>query len=503
MNEREILPATITVQDVSLLTEQRGSLVARGLLAFKEHKKRQLVLNSQDGRYRQARAIFDKQVCNIRKKSWTPEESAALFAAFKTFSRIAAEKYGKAYFPLAWFYSSGWQIVPKEQAAQGEAADAAGYEALKDVRQAAHYEQLAFEWCSRNRDAHDAELWFDLAACYIRGVAIEQDAELSVHWLKKAAEQGHELAQNQLGRMYETGRGSAQDDEQAVFWYRRAAEQGNGWALVGLGVMYLKGRGVEKDYQQAVYWFRKAAERGNVASQCQLAWLYRDGRGVEQDHKKSVYWFQKAAEQGDELAQYLLGGICEERPDAEQGYEQAAYWYRKAAEQNHVASQKQLGKMYRDGRGVEQDDVQAVYWFRKSAQQGNDWGQYYLGLMYQEGRGVEQDDTQALYWLCLAAEQGLEAAKEQVALMQNLARERINKPAETIALQAELFIPGAPRPLSVQRKILSRHATKKLALAEMRHMQSRIRKRVVSMRKRPARKPRRTQARSVLTRDEG
>jgi len=99
MNEREILPAKITLQDVSLLAEQqRGSLVARGLLAFKEHKQRQLVLNSQDGRYRQARAIFDKQVCNIRKKNWTPEESAALFAAFKTLGRIAAENTARPIF---------------------------------------------------------------------------------------------------------------------------------------------------------------------------------------------------------------------------------------------------------------------------------------------------------------------------------------------------------------------------------------------------------------------
>ncbi|OGS80578.1 MAG: hypothetical protein A2061_00880 [Gallionellales bacterium GWA2_59_43] len=441
MSEHEKFPSWSVLQQTDMSLRESDSLIARGLSAFMERKRGELALNSQDGRYRLARSVFDRQVCNIRKKGWTEEEREALFSSFKAFGRMAAEKYGKAYFPLAWFYNSGWRIVPGEQ----DAEDVSGFSLLSDLGQTQRYEQLAFEWCVRNRHVDDPELWFDLAACYLRGIAVEPDVEQSMHWLKKSAEHGHELAQNQLGRMYETGRGSERDDAQAAYWYGRAAEQGNAWALAELGAMHLKGRGVEQDYEQAVNRFRKAAERGNVAAQCFLAWLYRDGRGVEQSYGKSAFWFRKAAEQGDELAQYFLGGLCEEHPELGLGEEQAAFWYRKAAEQDHAGSQKQLGKMYRDGRGVARDDVQAVHWFRKSALQGNDWGQYYLGKMYREGRGVGRDDDLALYWLHKAAEQGLELAREQVAQLRGGVQRRVEDEVVPEVLQAELFSSLPPR----------------------------------------------------------
>ncbi|HZW24370.1 MAG TPA: tetratricopeptide repeat protein [Gallionella sp.] len=470
MSEREKLPSWSMLQQTDMSLREPDSLVARGLSALQERKRNELVLNSQDGRYRQARNVFDRQVCNIRKKGWTEEEREALFSAFKSLGRMAAEKYGKAYFPLAWFYNSGWRILPSGQGA----ADDAGFSLLNDPGQTEHYEQLAFEWCARNRHADDPELWFDLAACYLRGIAVEPDVEQSLHWLKKSAERGHELAQNQLGRMYETGRGSERDDAQAAYWYGRAAEQGNAWALAELGAMHLKGRGVEQDYERAVDRFRKAAERGNVAAQCFLAWLYRDGRGVAQSCEKSAFWFRKAAEQGDELAQYFLGGLCEEHPELGLGEGQAVFWYRKAAEQGHAGSQKQLGKMYRDGRGTARDDAQAAYWFRKSALQGNDWGQYYLGMMHLAGLGVTRDEDLALYWLHKAAEQGLELAREQVAQLRGGVQARADEAAVPEVQQAELFV--APqtrvRRFPVSGRVRANAGMRGAAEAKSRHTRS-------------------------------
>ncbi len=42
-------------------------------------------------------------------------------------------------------------------------------------------------------------------------------------------------------------------------WYRKAAEQGNDSAQFNLGVMYTKGRGVPQDYVQAHMWYNLAA----------------------------------------------------------------------------------------------------------------------------------------------------------------------------------------------------------------------------------------------------
>jgi tetratricopeptide (TPR) repeat protein len=66
--------------------------------------------------------------------------------------------------------------------------------------------------------------------------------------LQKAAEAGNAEAMNQLGQLYQTGRGVAQPDyAQAREWYQKAAEAGNVRAMYNLGVLYEKGLGVAQD----------------------------------------------------------------------------------------------------------------------------------------------------------------------------------------------------------------------------------------------------------------
>lgn len=55
----------------------------------------------------------------------------------------------------------------------------------------------------------------------------QKDYVKAVEWFRKAAEQGHTLAQCALGYCYESGEGVVKDLAEAVKWYRKAAEQGN------------------------------------------------------------------------------------------------------------------------------------------------------------------------------------------------------------------------------------------------------------------------------------
>jgi TPR repeat protein len=73
--------------------------------------------------------------------------------------------------------------------------------------------------------------------------------------------------------MYQAGKGVAQDYAQAVYWYRKAAEQGNDIAENDLAVMYENGAGVVPDVAQAIYWYRKSAAQGNADAQANLARL--------------------------------------------------------------------------------------------------------------------------------------------------------------------------------------------------------------------------------------
>jgi TonB family protein len=73
------------------------------------------------------------------------------------------------------------------------------------------------------------------------------------------AEQGNARAQNNLGVMYENGKGVPQNIVDAVKWYHLAAEQGYAGAQNNLGLIYAIGRGIQRDPIRAYMWFSLAA----------------------------------------------------------------------------------------------------------------------------------------------------------------------------------------------------------------------------------------------------
>jgi TonB family protein len=77
-------------------------------------------------------------------------------------------------------------------------------------------------------------------------------------WLP-LAEQGVARAQNNLGVLYENGKGVRQDFNEALKWYRLAAEQGYAGAWNNLGLIYALGRGIPRDPVLAHMWFNLAA----------------------------------------------------------------------------------------------------------------------------------------------------------------------------------------------------------------------------------------------------
>ena len=64
---------------------------------------------------------------------------------------------------------------------------------------------------------------------------------------KKAADLGYELAQYNLGVVYDNGQGVDQNYKKAFEWYEKAAEQGHTEAQHNLGTVYATGQGVEKN----------------------------------------------------------------------------------------------------------------------------------------------------------------------------------------------------------------------------------------------------------------
>ena len=81
----------------------------------------------------------------------------------------------------------------------------------------------------------------------------------------------------------------------ALKLYRPLADQGHVLAQYNLGVMYANGQGVPQDYAQAVSWYRKAADQGLADAQYNLALKYSNGQGVPQDYTQAHMWWNLAA----------------------------------------------------------------------------------------------------------------------------------------------------------------------------------------------------------------
>ena len=185
---------------------------------------------------------------------------------------------------------------------------------------------------------------------------------LGIDWLRRAADLGNVVAEQQLAECYATGEGVVQNATLAAAWYRKAAEKGDHAAQHLLGYYCDRGQGVPQDSKEAVRWYRASAEGGYTPAQYNLGCCYLNGAGVEQDDVEASRWFQMAASQELAGAQCNLGICYFEGRGVPQDYAQAAEYYRKAANQGYAEARYNLATCYCDGLGVSQDYVEAYKW---------------------------------------------------------------------------------------------------------------------------------------------
>ncbi len=275
-------------------------------------------------------------------------------------------------------------------------------------------DQEAVKWFRQAGEEGDDLAQLMLGRMFGSGLEVPVDRREALKWYRMAANQGNTTAQNNLGAMYNGGVGVAKDQAEAVKWFKKAAEQGNALAQCNLGRMYANGSGVAKDYDEAVKWYKKAVEQGNVEAQRNLGWMYREGLGVPKDYTEALKWYKKAVEQGNALAQNGLGWMYERGLGVSKDEAEAAKWYRKSAEQSLADGQNNLGRLYQQGMGVAKDYDEALKWYKKAAEQGNAWGQTNVGVMFANGWGVAKDYGEAVKWYKKAAEQGNATAQNNL-----------------------------------------------------------------------------------------
>lgn len=109
------------------------------------------------------------------------------------------------------------------------------------------------------------------------------------------AVRGDQIAQYNLGVLYDGGLGVPADKSRARLWYRKSAEQGFAQAQNNLGRMFYLGDDVPPDYARAVAYFRPAAAQGIAFSHFFLGMIYAGGGpGVKADPIQAYKWLSIA-----------------------------------------------------------------------------------------------------------------------------------------------------------------------------------------------------------------
>jgi len=226
------------------------------------------------------------------------------------------------------------------------------------------------------RQAAESGVWgamYNLGIFYMSGIGVQQDDDQAIKWFRKSGDAGYAEGYAQVGRIYILT--DHPNFPLAAQWFQYAADRNSVMGAENLGYLYESGRGVPQDQATAVAWFRKAAEAGNTHAMRQLGMHLRQGAGVAWSEGEAMQWFQKASDAGDTRAQSQLAfgymwGLGKDAGQGHQDYGRAAYWYGQAARAGDPVALLDLGVLYANGWGVTQDIEQARAYFSKAASGG-------------------------------------------------------------------------------------------------------------------------------------
>lgn len=173
----------------------------------------------------------------------------------------------------------------------------------------------------------------EIGNAYAAGAGgVRRDLREAMRWWERAAKRGDPVANFNLGRTLERGRGVPPDPERAVLHYRLAAAAGYAKAETNLGIMFLLGRGVQRDPAEALALFERAAASGEPVAQYNAGLMRARGLGGRADRQRARRLLEAAARQDDRNAQLALAQfLVAVAPDDEERLAEALYWYEVAA----------------------------------------------------------------------------------------------------------------------------------------------------------------------------
>lgn len=148
----------------------------------------------------------------------------------------------------------------------GASASAADVKAGVDAWQAGNYGAAIAQWRPL-AERGDPDAQFNLGQAYKLGRGVNADMQIAQTWYQKAAQQGHEQAQANLGLiLFQNGNRAG-----AMPWLKKAAESGDPRAQYVYGTALFNGDLIAKDWPRAYAMMQRSAAQGLPQASAHLA----------------------------------------------------------------------------------------------------------------------------------------------------------------------------------------------------------------------------------------
>ena len=110
----------------------------------------------------------------------------------------------------------------------------------------------------------------------------------------KAAENGDQSSQTNLGYFYDEGIYVERNFNKALYWYKKAYQQGDGSAASNIAINYK----LKNEFKKALWWFHKAVSLKDHDAFLEIGRLYESGLGVQKNTSKAICYYEQVINSG-------------------------------------------------------------------------------------------------------------------------------------------------------------------------------------------------------------
>lgn len=252
--------------------------------------------------------------------------------------------------------------------------------------------------CDRKPDPRKTEVCpaTDPSGCFKLGVR-RMDAlpQVAASAFTRACEGGVAAACNNLGTLYEEGRGVAQDTARAATLYQQSCNGDSPHGCASLAALFDR-PGAAHDEVKAMSLRDRACALGHLQACDAVALALANGRLIKADKKRAILLWGQACKGGVQRSCASLGiNLIVGGPHVERDPKRGEGLLINACNAGHAAACKDLGGMHLGGALPDSDQQRGAKLLVNACNLGNAEGCSALGVAHVQGLGVEKSMSEA------------------------------------------------------------------------------------------------------------